>query len=87
MPYEYMLDYLHPLQAFDDYLEMVIQYGYIVLFAAAFPAAAAISVVYNVRQALPSPALLLMPVQKTSAVHSLCLEWRQVIVSTGAARV
>uniref|UniRef100_A0A061RBB9 Ano8 protein n=1 Tax=Tetraselmis sp. GSL018 TaxID=582737 RepID=A0A061RBB9_9CHLO len=34
-------------EAFDDYLEMVIQFGYIVMFAAAFPAASAISVLYN----------------------------------------
>lgn len=39
---------LHTDQAFDDYLEMVIQFGYITMFAAAFPSAAAISVIYNV---------------------------------------
>jgi Calcium-activated chloride channel len=32
---------------FDDYLEMVIEFGYISMFAAAFPLAAAISLVYN----------------------------------------
>mmetsp|Transcript_15959 Transcript_15959/g.40546 ORF Transcript_15959/g.40546 Transcript_15959/m.40546 type:complete len:684 (-) Transcript_15959:3086-5137(-) len=35
-------------EAFDDYLEMVIQYGYIVMFASAFPAASAISALYNI---------------------------------------
>ncbi len=29
---------------FDDYLEMVVQFGYIVLFAGAFPAGAAFAI-------------------------------------------
>jgi len=33
---------------FDDYLEMVIEFGYVSLFASAFPLAAAISVAANV---------------------------------------
>jgi len=36
------------IELFDDYLEMVIQYGYITLFASAFPFAAALSFVSNV---------------------------------------
>eukprot|EP01023_Acetabularia_acetabulum_P030851 TRINITY_DN29039_c0_g1_i5.p1 TRINITY_DN29039_c0_g1~~TRINITY_DN29039_c0_g1_i5.p1 ORF type:complete len:543 (-),score=74.26 TRINITY_DN29039_c0_g1_i5:5-1633(-) len=35
-------------EEFDDYLEMVIQFGYVTMFAAAFPGAAFISVFYNV---------------------------------------
>eukprot|EP01059_Diplonema_ambulator_P005295 TRINITY_DN1503_c2_g2_i1.p1 TRINITY_DN1503_c2_g2~~TRINITY_DN1503_c2_g2_i1.p1 ORF type:complete len:755 (+),score=161.47 TRINITY_DN1503_c2_g2_i1:36-2267(+) len=35
-------------ECFDDYLEMVIEFGYVVLFASAFPLAAALSVVCNV---------------------------------------
>jgi len=33
-------------EAFDDYLEMIITFGYITLFAAAFPLASTISVVF-----------------------------------------
>lgn len=38
---------LEPYEDFDDYLEMVIQLGYVVLFASAFPLAPAICVVCN----------------------------------------
>ena len=36
------------LELFDDYLEMVIQYGYITLFASAFPFAPALSFITNI---------------------------------------
>jgi len=35
-------------EPFDDFLEMVIQFGYIVMFAAAMPSASAISIIYNI---------------------------------------
>ena len=36
------------MDLFDDYLEMVIQYGYVTLFASAFPFAAALSFISNI---------------------------------------
>lgn len=38
---------LEPYEKFDDYMEMVIQFGYVVLFASAFPLAAVLSVLCN----------------------------------------
>eukprot|EP00756_Hemistasia_phaeocysticola_P051214 Hpha_TRINITY_DN26390_c0_g1::TRINITY_DN26390_c0_g1_i1::g.9322::m.9322/K19327/ANO10, TMEM16K; anoctamin-10 len=35
-------------ESFDDYLEMVIEFGYVILFAAGFPLASALSVLCNV---------------------------------------
>jgi len=40
-----------PYEEFDDYIEMVIEYGYVTLFASAYPLAPLISIVANLIEA------------------------------------
>ena len=42
------IDLGEPYEQFDDYLEMVIQYGYIMLFASAFPLAASVALLTTI---------------------------------------
>ena len=36
------------MSGFDDYLEMVIAFGYVTMFACAYPLASAVQIVYNI---------------------------------------
>jgi len=56
------------LELFDDYLEMVIQYGYVTLFASAFPFAAAVALVSNILES-KSDAFKLSFLCKRPLVH------------------
>ncbi len=53
-----------PNEYFDDYLELVIEYGYVTLFASAFPLASALSVVCNVIEAYADTFKLLYVSQR-----------------------
>ena len=57
-------------EQFDDYLEMVIQIGYVTLFAGAFPLAAPLSVVCNVLE-LYSDTFKLTHVTRRPVVHRI----------------
>ena len=57
-----------PIESFDDYLEMVIQYGYITLFTSAFPFASVIAFVTNIIE-LKSDSFKLIFLHKRPQVH------------------
>lgn len=59
---------LEVYQDFDDYLEMVIQFGYVTLFASAFPLAAIVSFLCNVLELL-SDAFKLVSLHRRPRPH------------------
>jgi len=68
-------------EQFDDYLEMVIQFGYVTLFASAFPTAAALSVFCNLIE-MKSDLFKLIWVYKRPPAHRAANigTWQNVIL-------
>ena len=61
---------LEPYEDFDDYLEMVIQFGYVTLFASAFPRAAALSLACNLLELLADSFKLVALCRRPRPVRS-----------------
>lgn len=71
-----------PYEIFDDYLEMVIQFGYICLFASAFPLAACLSIATNWLE-VRSDAFKLTKVYRRPSVrrpHGIGI-WKSIVAS------
>ena len=45
---DYQLEEIDRLHLFDEYIELVIQYGYVTLFAASFPLAPVLALINNI---------------------------------------
>lgn len=68
-------------QAFDDYLEMVIEFGYVTLFASAFPLASFLSMVCNVIEVYSDSFKLHYVIQRpmVRAASSMPRTWYTVL--------
>ena len=67
-------------EQFDDYLEMVIQFGYVTLFASAFPLSAALSIACNVLEIRSDMAKLTFVTRRPRALRASNIgTWNNVV--------
>eukprot|EP00741_Cyanophora_paradoxa_P013014 tig00020660_g12569.t1 len=69
---------------FDDYCEMAIQFGYVTLFAAAFPLGAALAFINNVVEIRTDATKLLTTTQRPNYAHAASIgSWYRVLEGMG----
>jgi len=72
---------LDEYEQFDDYLEMVIEFGYITMFGSAFPLGAALSLLYNLVEMQNDRFKLTYAVQRPRSCRVNCIgTWQTVLL-------
>lgn len=80
VPYSNNVVFLMLCSEFDDYLEMIIAYGYITMFASAIPVAAFVQIVYNFVEMKSDIFKLCFVVQRPRVVREKGIgSWRLVM--------
>eukprot|EP00854_Cymbomonas_tetramitiformis_P001394 gene1394-1997_t len=69
-------------EQFDDFLEMVIEFGYVTMFASAFPLGAALSLVYNVVEMKSDAIKLSWACQRPPSMRAANIGTWQTVLST-----
>lgn len=81
---------MYPYEStFDDYLELVIQYGYVMLFAPVFPLAACCALLNNLLEIRSDAFKLCFVYQRPFAIGKSCgiEQWENVLYSLGIAAI